>query len=235
MASSHPNFWSPRNETPTTYDDWVRSDAYHNSHLIPHDPALRFALENSAKKGLQPISVSEAQGKLLNLLIKTVGAKRVLEVGTLGGYAAIWMAKALPADGELVTLEISEETVKVARENIENAGLATKIRVIHGPAIETLPTLGPEGSFDFAFLDADKASNLEYFKEAKRLVRKGGVIIVDNVVRNGGTADPAESDEAVLGVRRLLVHLKTDTSVEATTIGTVGDKGYDGFLYAYKL
>jgi len=227
-------FWSPRKE-PRTYDDWARSDRFHNEHLIAHDPALEFALENSTKSELEPISVSAAQGKLLNLLAKTIGAKKIVEVGTLGGYGAIWMGKALPADGELITIEIDEGTVKVARENIENAGLSSKVKVIHGAAIDVLPTLGPNESFDLAFLDADKESNLDYFKEAKRLVRKGGVIIVDNVVRNADVADLTNTSSACEGVRRLLAHLKTDTSVEATTIGTVGDKGYDGFLYAYKL
>ncbi|KDQ07915.1 hypothetical protein BOTBODRAFT_38356 [Botryobasidium botryosum FD-172 SS1] len=233
--TSQPAPWHPRTEAPTTYDDWARSDQYHNDHLLPHDAALEFALENSIKGGLRPISVSRAQGRLLNLLVKSLRARKIVEVGTLGGYAAIWMGKALPADGELTTIEISEETVKIARESIENAGLSGKIKVIHGAGVDVLPTLGPDESFDLAFLDADKESNLEYFKEAKRLVRKGGVIIVDNVVRNAEVADPADTSSGSEGVRRLLAHLKTDTSVEAVTTGTVGDKGYDGFLYAYKL
>ncbi|KDQ07916.1 hypothetical protein BOTBODRAFT_180268 [Botryobasidium botryosum FD-172 SS1] len=228
--------WHPRNEAPTTYDDWVRSDKFHNDHLLPHDAALEFALENSIKSGLGMIAVSRAQGKLLNLLAKSIRARKIVEVGTLGGYAAIWMAKALPADGELITIEISEETVKIARENIENAGLSGKIKVIiHGAGIDVLPTLGPDESFDLAFLDADKESNLEYFKEAKRLVRKGGVVIVDNAVRNAKVANLADTSPSAEGMRRLLAYLKTDTSVEATTIGTAGEQGYDGFLYAYKL
>lgn len=167
------------------------------------------------------------------------------------------MGKGLSSDGELITLEVSEENaeagphycrgsrikvliawfygLQVARQNIANASLSSKIKVVVGPAVETMPKLGPAGSFDLVFIDADKENNLEYFIEAKRLVRIGGVIIVDNVVRNGRVADPGDDDSRVLGVRRLLNHLKTESAVDATTIATVGEKGYDGFIYSVKL
>ncbi|TDL27541.1 O-methyltransferase family 3 protein [Rickenella mellea] len=220
---------------PTTIHDWARSDEYHNSFLIPKDPAIDYAIHKSKEHGLPDISVTEAQGKLLNLLARSLGAKRILEVGTLGGYSTIWLGRALPEDGHLTTLEISEAHAKVAEGNIANAGLTNKVTVKVGPAAETLKTLSPNPPFDLAFIDADKSGNLTYFLEAKRLLSKGGVIIVDNVVRNATVADPGVSDENIEGVRALLEHLKADKEVDATTIATVGGKGYDGFLYALKL
>ncbi|KAK7049809.1 hypothetical protein VNI00_005239 [Paramarasmius palmivorus] len=206
----------------TTIDDWARSDRYHNSFLLPeHDDGLESALKRSRENGLPDIAVSAAQGRFLNLLVKSVGAKRVLEVGTLGGYSTIWLGRALP------------EGVAIA--NLEYAGLGQKCQVIVGPAHDSMVKLKPDESFDFIFIDADKPSNLKYFIEAKRLVRKGGVIIVDNVVRYGRVADPEQTDAKVEGVRHLLNFLQQDRGVEATTIGTVGEKGYDGFLYAVKL
>ncbi|KDQ07942.1 hypothetical protein BOTBODRAFT_48504 [Botryobasidium botryosum FD-172 SS1] len=202
---------NPRDEESITFDDWERSDRFHNDHLIAHDPALAFALENSAKEGLQPAPI---------------GAKKIIEVRTLGGYAAIWMVKALPADGELIAIEISAERAKVARDNIETL-------VIEGAGIDVLATLGPNETFDMVFVDAE--SGLAYFQEAKRLLRKGGIIIVDNVVRNGEVANPNIKTSHIKGVRKLPAHLKTDNSVDATTIATVGEKGFDGFLYAYKV
>jgi len=182
-------------------------------------------LKTSQENGLPEIAVSKAQGKLLHLLIKSIGAKRVLEVGTLGGYSTIWMAKALPDDGKLVTLEVSPLHAKVAEHNIRNAGLANKVEIQLGPALESIKALEPTLPFDFVFIDADKPNNLAYFLEAKRLTRQGAVIIVDNVVK-------FEKHE---GVTMLLEHLKTDEEVSCTTIGMVGEKGYDGFLYAVKL
>jgi len=219
-------------------DIWTRSDKYHNSFLIPEDKDLESALANSIAQGLPEIAVSAAQGKYLNLLIKSIGAKRVLEVGTLGGYSAIWLAKALPPDGKLVTLELEELHAKGAKENITHAGLIDKVTILQGPAaasLEKLSVTAEEPAFDFAFIDADKQSNLVYFTHAKRLVKKGGVIIVDNVVRNGDVSDPGRTGQRVEGVRNLLKALKEDKEVEATTISTVGDKGYDGFLYAFVL
>ncbi|KAJ3503116.1 hypothetical protein NLJ89_g8578 [Agrocybe chaxingu] len=219
---------------PTTIEDWARSDVYHNSFLLPKDDALEAALKNNKEQGLPDIGVSAAQGKLLNLLAKSINAKRVLEVGTLGGYSTIWFAKALPADGKIVTFEIDEGHAKIASQNLEAAGLAEKVSIVVGAAAQELPKLHPEEPFDLAFIDADKPSNLVYFQESKRLLRKGGVIIVDNVVRNGRVSDPNLTNEDIEGVRALLKAIQSDEEIEATTIGTVGEKGYDGFLYALR-
>ncbi|KAH9842798.1 S-adenosyl-L-methionine-dependent methyltransferase [Rhodofomes roseus] len=216
-------------------EDWTRTDVYHNSFLLASDEVLDFTRANSAKHGLLDIAVSAAQGKYLNLLVRSIGAKRILEVGTLGGYSSIWMGRALPEDGQLVTLELDEKHVNVARENIAHANLTDKVKVIQGAAADSLVQMPGDRPFDLVFIDADKPSNLTYYLEAKRLTRKGSVIIVDNVVRNGKVADPAYTDANVEGVRKLLEHLKTDHEVEATTISTVGEKGWDGFTYILKL
>ncbi|KAK0493039.1 O-methyltransferase-domain-containing protein [Armillaria luteobubalina] len=208
---------------PTTIADWERSDNYHNSHLLQKDQTLDFTLQNSDANGLPAIAVSPAQGKLLNLLAKSIGAKRILEVGTLGGYSAIHLARALPNNGKLI-----------ATENITKAGVASKVNIIVGPALTSLQKMASEPKFDFVFMDADKANLSNYLMEAKRLVRKGGVIIVDNVVQNGRVGNPADTSEFSAGVRKLLSALKDDDEVEATTIGTAGEKGYDGFLYAVR-
>ncbi|KAI0664888.1 O-methyltransferase family 3 protein [Cubamyces menziesii] len=215
--------------------NWVRNDNFHNSFLIPYDDATEHALKHSAENGMPDIAVHPGQGKFLNLLARTIGAKRILEVGTLGGYSTIWFARAVPEDGQVVTCELLDKYAKVARDNFEYAGVSSKIKIVVGPAAETLPTLPTDEKFDLAFIDADKASNLTYFLEAKRVVKRGGVIIVDNVVRNGTVANPDIDDENVRGVRRLLEHIKNDKEVDATTIGTVSEKGYDGFLYALYL
>ncbi|KAK0498815.1 O-methyltransferase family 3 protein [Armillaria luteobubalina] len=212
----------------TSFADWGRSDKYHNSYLIQKDDSLEANIKNSVAKGLPDIAVSAAQGQFLNLLAKTIGAKRILEVGTLGGYSTTWLAKALPEGGELVTFELEELHAQVATENLTKSGVVSKVKIVVGPASESL------AKFDLAFIDADKASILQYFTEAKHLVRPGGIIIVDNVVRNGLVADPSYSDESVDGVRKLLAALPNDEGVEAITMGTVGEKGYDGFLYAIR-
>ncbi|KAJ6616710.1 O-methyltransferase-domain-containing protein [Mycena sp. CBHHK59/15] len=170
----------------TTAEDWTRSDQYHNSFLHTKDDVLDAALEKSAVNGLPEIAVSAAQGKFLNLLVSSIGAKKILEVGTLGGYSTIWLARALPGDGELITLELDEKHARVARENIERAGLASKVKLILGPAHDSMLQLKPETPFDLIFIDADKKGNLSYFIEAKRLVRKGGVIvrILPSVIRS---------------------------------------------------
>ncbi|EKM60510.1 uncharacterized protein PHACADRAFT_246508 [Phanerochaete carnosa HHB-10118-sp] len=212
-------------------ENWVRSDRYHNSFLIRPDVALEHALKNSDEKGLPQISVSAAQGKLLQLISQTINAKRILEVGTLGGYSTIWFGRALPADGHIITLELEEKHATVARQNFEYAGLSSKIEVRVGPAVDSMKQLPAEEPFDLVFIDADKPSNPAYYKEARRLTRKGSVIIVDNVVRGGRVADPAEEGPYVDGVRELLKVLKEDEGVEATTIANVGEKGFDGFTY----
>ncbi|KAK7460973.1 hypothetical protein VKT23_008901 [Stygiomarasmius scandens] len=228
----------PRAERRFTLADWERSDLYHNSFLIPsgneETDILERASKNSLDNGLPDIAVSKAQGKLLNLLVKSLGAKRVLEVGTLAGYSTIWLGRALPEDGDLVTLEIDEKHAKVAEENLSLADLSSKCKVILGPAYDSMVKLHPQVPFDFVFIDADKESNCQYFTEAKRLLKPGGVIVVDNVVRSGRVSDPNYSDPSIEGVRDLLKMLKDDKEVEATTISTVGEKGYDGFIYAVR-
>jgi len=222
--------------SPSSQKDWTRSDEYHNSFLISKDEALEKALAQSHKEGLPDISVSAAQGKFLKLLALSIGAKRILEVGTLGGYSTIWLAQALPEDGKLITFELSEKHAKVAEDNIRNAGFTSKtVEVKVGPAIDGLRKLQPEPPYDFVFIDADKPSNLDYFTEAKRLTRKHGIIVVDNVVRNGLVSIVDHMDDSSQGVRKLLHSLKDDGEVDATTVATVGTKGFDGFVYAVKV
>ncbi|KAL0566931.1 hypothetical protein V5O48_015061 [Marasmius crinis-equi] len=228
-----------QSNTPQVYtqETWTREDEYQRSFLVPEDDALDFAVQNSNKNGLPDIAVSPLQGKLLYLVSKSINAKRILEVGTLGGYSAIWLSRSLPADGELVTLEREEKHAKVARENLQNAGtdISDRVKIIVGSAHESLVALKPEPEpFDLVFIDADKSQFLAYYTEGKRLVRSGGVIIIDNMIRRGGVSDPENEDPANLKIRELLRYLKEDSEVEATTIGTVGVKGYDGFSYIVK-
>ncbi|KAG7449989.1 S-adenosyl-L-methionine-dependent methyltransferase [Guyanagaster necrorhizus] len=230
----HRHSQSSTQRPPTTPADWERSDNFHNSHLLRKDEALDAAIQNSEANGLPPISVSPAAGQLLYLLAKSIGAKRILEVGTLGGYSTIHLARALPDDGKVITLELSEHHAKVATENITKAGLASKVDIIVGPALDSLQKIESEPKFDFVFIDADKINTLNYFMEAKRLLRKGGVIYVDNVIRGGLVADPVDTSENSDGVRKLILALKDDEEVEGTTIGTATGQGYDGFLYAVK-
>ncbi len=209
---------------------WQAVDDYFAGQLLNPDPVLDAAQEANALAGLPAIDVSPAQGKLLHLLARTVGARRILEVGTLGGYSTIWLARALPADGELVTCEINPEHAEVARANVARAGLDGLVDVRVGPALDTLPTL--EGPFDLAFIDADKQSNAEYFRHALRLSRPGTMIVVDNVVRGGRVGDADSPDPDVRGTRALTEAVAQEPRVEATAIQTVGTKGYDGFLLA---
>jgi predicted O-methyltransferase YrrM len=209
---------------------WERVDGYFTGHLLDPDPVLDAAQEANALAGLPAIDVSPAQGKLLHLLARTVGARRILEIGTLGGYSTIWLARALPADGELVTCEINPAHAEVARANVARAGLDGVVDVRVGPALDTLPTLG--GPFDLAFIDADKQSNAEYFRHALRLSRPGTMIIVDNVVRSGRVADSYNADPDVRGTRAVAEAIAQEPRVDATVVQTVGSKGYDGFLMA---
>lgn len=208
---------------------WRDVDQYFEDRLVGEDEALSAATRESAAAGLPAIAVSAAHGKLLNLLAMSIGARRILEVGTLGGYSAIWMSRALPVDGRLVTLEIDPRNAEVARSNIARAGLGERVEIRLGPAIETLPKL--QGPFDLAFIDADKESNAAYFDHAVRLSRPGGIIIVDNVVRDGRVID-VPGNAQVQGVRRMMDAIHADTRVSATAVQTVGMKGYDGFLMA---
>lgn len=217
----------------TTEDKWESVDDYIDELLVPPDAVLSEALRASEKAGLPDISVTPAQGKLLHLLAKIQSARKILEIGTLGGYSTIWLARALPADGKLITLESEPKHAEVAKSNIERAGLSNLVDVRLGPALETLPSLASEGHFDFIFIDADKPSYPEYFKWAMKLSRRGTQIIADNVVRQGAVADPDSSDERVQGVRKFNQLLAAEPRISATIIQTVGGKGYDGFALGF--
>ena len=209
---------------------WSAVDGYLEDALLGPDEALEAALRASGAAGLPAISVSPTQGKLLQLLARMVGARRILEVGTLGGYSAIWLARALAPGGELVSLEIDPHHAEVARANLARAGLDGVAQVKVGRALDVLPTL--TGPFDLVFIDADKPSNPDYFTWAVRLTRSGGVIIVDNVVRGGAVVEAGSADPAVQGVRRLNDLIAAEPRVSATAIQTVGSKGWDGFAIA---
>lgn len=200
--------------------------------LLEEDQALRDAVEAAEEAGLPSIQVSPPQGKLLQVLVRLVGAKRILEFGTLGGYSAILMARALPADGRLITLEAKPEYAEVARQSIERAGVGERVEVRVGPALEALPELEDAGPFDLVFIDADKVNTPNYFNWALDHTRAGGLIVADNVVRGGTLGDATDPDEATVAQRRLHEDLRGDPRVSATTIQTVGVKGYDGFLIA---
>jgi len=217
-----------------TTDQWTTVDEYFEEKLLAADPVLDEVLRSSAAAGLPNIQVSPTQGKLLYLLAKAQGARKVLEVGALGGYSTIWLARALPTDGRVVTLEVSTKHAEVARANIRRAGLQDRVEIRLGPALETLPKLLAEkrGPFDLFFLDADKANTLAYFEWSLKLSRPGSLIVVDNVVRKGEVADPSNPSLDVRGMREFLDALVSETRVSATGIQTVGRKGYDGFVLA---
>ena len=208
---------------------WDEIDEYICDLVVPHDAALSACLDNSAAAGLPAINVAPNQGKFLQLLARMQRAGNILEIGTLGGYSTIWLARALPEAGKLITLEFDPKHADVARSNIANAGLTDKVTVHTGPAIETLPRLVDHGPFDLVFIDADKISTADYFLWALKLTRVGSVIVVDNVIRDGQIINPDSDDEGVRGVRRFNELLKRETRVSATAIQTVGSKGYDGF------
>ncbi|TMU87568.1 O-methyltransferase [Bacillus sp. BHET2] len=212
----------------TSATTWTEVDHYYTSKLQSSDSIMDSVLKANSEAGLPAIDVSPNQGKFLSLLAQMKGAKRILEIGTLGGYSTIWLARALPADGRIVTLEYSEEHAKVAGENIRNAGLTEKVEIKIGAALDTLPTL--EGEFDFIFIDADKQNNVHYLEWALRLSVPGTVIITDNVVRSGRVIDENSEDESVQGVRQFVEMLSKETRIESTVVQTVGSKGYDGFV-----
>jgi predicted O-methyltransferase YrrM len=201
---------------------WSAVDAYIVDLLVGDDPG--------AAGGLPPHEVAPNQGKLLYLLARMCGARRILELGTLGGYSAIWLARALPEGGSLTTLEIDAGHAGTARANLEQAGVAERVEVRVGPALETLDTL--EGPFDLIFIDADKRSNAEYLERALNLSRPGTVIVADNVVRDGAILDADSEDPSVRGVRRFFELVAAEPRLEATAIQTVGSKGHDGFAVA---
>ncbi|MFD4656326.1 O-methyltransferase [Kitasatospora sp. NPDC058444] len=216
---------------------WDAVDAYFSEQLVGHDPVLERATAAADAAGLPKIAVAPNQGKLLHLLALTQGAKRILEVGTLGGYSAIWLARALPADGTLLTLELDPRHAEVARDNLAAAGLAGVAEVRVGRAADSLAELVEQAArgaepFDLVFIDADKPSNPEYFRRALQLTRPGSLIIVDNVVRGGAVADAASIDPTVVGTRALHDLIAAEPRVTATSVQTVGSKGYDGFTLA---
>jgi predicted O-methyltransferase YrrM len=213
---------------------WTAVDRYITDLLVPPDPVLDAALEAGAAAGLPAISVSPNQGKLLQLLARLQGARAILELGTLAGYSTIWLARALPPGGHLVTLEADPKHAEVARANLARAGLEEAVELRLGRALDTLPRLAAEGRgpFDLIFIDADKPSIPDYFAWALRLSRRGSLIVVDNVVRDGEVADAGSADPNVQGVRRFNEVLAAEPRVSATTLQTVGSKGYDGLTFA---
>lgn len=215
-------------------EQWTQVDQYITDLFVRPDPVLDAALQASAENALPAINVAANQGKLLAILAQLRGARNILEIGTLGAYSAIWMARALPRGGRLITLEADAEHARVARLNIARAGLESVIDLREGPALETLPELEAEGCgpFDIIFIDADKPAYPEYLTWALRLSCKGTLIIADNIVRNGDVIDPAHEDPRVHGARRFNELLAEEPRVSATAIQTVGSKGYDGFAMA---
>jgi predicted O-methyltransferase YrrM len=214
-----------------TEDQWTEVDRYFSDSLLPDDPILEHALEATAAAGLPAIAVSPNQGKLLQILAQIIGARSILEIGTLGGYSTIWLARGLSAGGRLITLEIDQQHADVARSNISRAGFQNVVEILVGNALDTLPRLGAErrGPFDFIFIDADKQNIPTYFEWALKLSRPGTVIVVDNVVRDGAVVDAESTDASVQGVRRFVEQLAADSRASSTAIQTVGLKGYDGF------
>jgi predicted O-methyltransferase YrrM len=209
-------------------------DQYLSSLFAPHDKALESALAASTAAGLPEIQVSPTQGKLLHMLARLQKARTILEVGTLGGYSAIWLARTLPPGGRLITLEFDAKHAEVARKNIAAAGLADRVDVRLGRALDTLPLIATEGldPFDLVFIDADKESNPDYFAWALKLTRPGSLILVDNVVRDGKVIDSESLDSQVRGTRRVLELMASEPRVSATAIQTVGTKGWDGLAVA---
>ena len=213
---------------------WEKVDDYINSITIAADAPLEAAADSALKAQLPPVSVTPAQGKLLQLIARTLGAKRILEIGTLAGYSTIWLARALPSDGRLTTIEANPAHADIARTNIEGAGLSDRVDIRLGKALDVLPQIAAEKQppFDFIFIDADRTGLADYFDWSVKLSRPGSVIIVDNVVRKGGVIDAASDNVDVTGVRRFNDRLKTDTRVDVTMIQTVSAKGHDGFAMA---
>ena len=215
-------------------EQWTAVDRYFTDLLVPSDPALGAALRTSDEAGLPPHNVAPNQGKLLQLLAQIQRAQKILEIGTLGGYSTIWLARALPSNGHLISLEVNRKHADVARANIARAGLASIVEVRLGSALESLQQIAAEGCgpFDVIFIDADKPNNPEYLAWALKLARTGSLIIGDNVVRNGGVTDATSNDANVQGVRRFFELMAKQPQLSATVIQTVGSKGYDGFSIA---
>lgn len=209
---------------------WTDVDALINP-LVGEDDALRAAHAATVAAGIPDIRVTASQGRLISILAKLVGARRILEIGTLGGYSTIWLARALPEGGSLITLELEPHHAEVARANIDAAGVGDRVEIRLGRAAASLEAMvsSGEGPFDFIFVDADKPSNPIYLDYAIRLARPGTLIFVDNVIRNGKVADPGSTDPNVVGVRRMFEAIPNYPNLEVTAVQTVGEKGYDGF------
>lgn len=216
---------------------WTQVDEYLSSKLLGVDRVLEEALEASNAAGLPAIAVSPNQGRLLEILVRIMGARTILEIGTLAGYSTIWMARALPKNGRLVTIEIDAKHAEVARGNIAKAGVSSVVELFVGSAVDVLPRLASDKGvpFDLIFIDADKANIPVYFEWAIKLSRQGSLIIVDNVVRDGAIIDETNADPAVVGVRKFLETVGRNSSVSSTAIQTVGIKGYDGFAIVLRL
>jgi predicted O-methyltransferase YrrM len=215
-------------------DKWTEVDYYFETLFTPRDSALEAALSSSAKAELLLQQVTASQGKLLAILAKSIGARSVLEIGTLCGYSTIWLGRALPANGRLISLEIDPKRAELARLNIERAGLGEVVEIRAGPALEILPLLSAEGhrSFDLVFIDADKPNYCAYLGWAMKLTKRGSLIIADNIVRNGDVTNAQSEDERVRGVRAFNSAIAEESQLSAVGIQTVGAKGYDGFVMA---
>lgn len=213
---------------------WARVDEYLEDLFTPPDAALQATLDSTDAAGLPSIQVSATQGKLLHVIARSMGARRILEIGTLAGYSAIWLARALPSGGGVITIELDPKHAEVARANLTRAGLVDRVDIRVGRAIDVLPRLVAEGvgPFDLIFIDADKVGYTDYLDWAIRLSRPGSLIIADNVIRDGAVTEATTGDEAVDGIRRFHAALAADRRVSATAVQTVGAKGYDGFTAA---
>ncbi len=217
-----------------TEERWTAVDDYIGERLFPADPDLDSALRATSEAGMPAINVAPNQGRLLQMLARSIGARTILEIGTLGGYSTIWLARALPPGGRLITLEADPKHAGVARANLERAGLSDRVEVRTGAALDSLPALAAEGlgPFDLVFIDADKPNTPAYFEWSLKLTRQGSLIITDNVVRDGAVADLASADPSVRGVQRLIELMAAEKRVVATVLQTVGSKGYDGLGFA---
>jgi predicted O-methyltransferase YrrM len=210
-------------------EQWSAIDRYISEHFVPVDRALEAALQASDAAGMPQINVAPNQGKLLQLLARSIGARKILEIGTLGGYSTIWLARALPPGGRLITLEFNPAFAEVARANIVRAGVADRVEIKVGTALDSLPKIEGLAPFDLIFIDADKENNSAYFHWALKLAQVGSLIIVDNVVREGGVIDQSRHDAHIEGVREFYATAAAETRVSMTAIQTVGSKGHDGF------
>jgi predicted O-methyltransferase YrrM len=213
---------------------WVDVEDWISGQLVRQDAALEDALTESDRAGLPAIEVPPTTGKFLHLLVRIAGARSILEIGTLGGYSTIWIARALPDDGRVVSLELKPENAELARRNVDAAGVGERVEIRIGPAVETLTAMADagEGPFDIVFIDADKSENPAYYEQSLRLTRSGSLLVCDNVVRDGSVLDESSDDPSVHGIRRFMQMVGDDPRVDATALQTVSSKGYDGFALA---